>query len=425
MSDIRKLLDTINEMATTSGSVASVASPMGGVKSRKKDSIFYEGSTCKSCGCDPCKCDTAADNTVDGTKTPDAPKVSEFGLWKNSALIGQEQREKKKKKSVAEAKSRSPYLGDREYNALDDVQDQIAKMAHRHKDDEWSLADSEKLGKRLASRGRNHAEKLDELGNSLMPGGQRKLRLAQEEANPNRFDPRASRRHPGAVDVAEEHNGEYDDEAGMAYSSLHTLSRAAEELLDTIESDDNLPEWVQEKISNAEMMLSDVRDYLMSEKEQGIESKQDMAEARRKLSPPPKFTLYPSYHDWRQELMRRGDDNIDHLDNDYVDNYRVLFAVDRNRQVVGMYYHTANIGTFVPPDKGFSDMIYYADTDPHWPYKDDDGEEDLREGSAGWMLRQDPALAKKVRANTQGYKDLKKWAGKPIPKKDGEEGKTK
>jgi hypothetical protein len=200
MSDIRKLLDTINEMATTSGSVASVASPMGGVKSRKKDSIFYEGSTCKSCGCDPCKCDTSADNTIDGTKTPDAPKVSEFGLWKNSALIGQEQREKKKKKSVAETKSRSPYLGDREYNALDDVQDKIAKMAHRHKDDEWSLEDSEKLGKRLASRGRNNTEKLDELGNSLMPGGQRKLRLAQEDGNPNRFDPRASRRHPGAVD---------------------------------------------------------------------------------------------------------------------------------------------------------------------------------------------------------------------------------
>jgi hypothetical protein len=96
----------------------------------------------------------------------------------------------------------------------------------------------------------------------------------------------------------------------------------------------------------------------------------------------------------------------------------VLYAVDRNRQVVGMYYHTANTGTFVPPGKGFSDMIYYADTDPHWPYKDDDGEEDLREGSAGWMLRQDPALAKKVKDNTQGYKDLKKWAGKPIPKKD-------
>jgi hypothetical protein len=75
--------------------------------------------------------------------------------------------------------------------------------------------------------------------------------------------------------------------------------------------------------------------------------------------------------------MRRGDDQIDHLDNDYVDNYRVLFAVDRNRRVVGMYYRTADTGTFVPPGQGFSDMIYYADTDPHWPYTGDDGKEDL------------------------------------------------
>jgi hypothetical protein len=148
-------------------------------------------------------------------------------------------------------------------------------------------------------------------------------------------------------------------------------------------------------------------------------------QVKRKFATYPKFALYSSYHDWRQDLMSRGDDNIDHLDNDTIDGYSVLFAVDRNRQVVGMYYRTAGIGTFVPPGKGFQDMIYYASADPHWPYGDKEGDEDLREGSAGWMLRQDPALAKKVRANTQGYKDLKKWAGKPIPKKDGAEGKTK
>jgi hypothetical protein len=42
----------------------------------------------------------------------------------------------------------------------------------------------------------------------------------------------------------------------------------------------------------------------------------------------------------------------------------------------------------------------------------------MAEGSTGWMLRQDPALAKKVKDQTQGYKDLKKLAGKPVPKKD-------
>jgi hypothetical protein len=109
------------------------------------------------------------------------------------------------------------------------------------------------------------------------------------------------------------------------------------------------------------------------------EDAESVTEAGRRQPGRPKFTLYPSYHAWRLELMRRGDDQIDHLDNDYVDNYRVLFAVDRNRRVVGMYYRTADTGTFVPPGKGFSDMIYYADTDPHWPYSDDDGKEDLRE----------------------------------------------
>ena len=256
MSDIRKLIDTINEMATTSGSVASVAQPMGGVKSRKKDSIFYEGEKCTSCGCEPCKCDSSEGNAVDGTKTPQSPNVSEFGLWKNSALIGQEQREKKKKKSVKESedlawddpdlekarklitskkkdgytefkgidkailklKSKNkntrkhpvnepkkvkenkavPYEGDREYNALDDVQDQIAKMAHRHKDEKWTMDDYRRLGKKLAQQ--SSKTKLDELGNSLMPGGQRSLHLAQETF----VDPRNSRRHPGAVDENEQ-----------------------------------------------------------------------------------------------------------------------------------------------------------------------------------------------------------------------------
>jgi hypothetical protein len=137
-----------------------------------------------------------------------------------------------------------------------------------------------------------------------------------------------------------------------------------------------------------------------------------VAEAKRKM-PAPKFTAYPSYHDWRLELMRRGDDQIDHLDNDYVDNYRVLFAVDRNRRVVGMYYHTADTGTFVPPGQGFSDMIYYADTDPHWPYgDDDDGKEDLRELSKDTLGSYVKKASKDVNdksRETQWYKDM--WAG--------------
>jgi hypothetical protein len=70
---------------------------------------------------------------------------------------------------------------------------------------------------------------------------------------------------------------EYNDEAGMANGNLITLARAVKGLLDTIEPGDNLPEWCQEKIAKSEMMLVTVWDYLLSQKEQGIDPKVDEA----------------------------------------------------------------------------------------------------------------------------------------------------
>jgi len=79
---------------------------------------------------------------------------------------------------------------------------------------------------------------------------------------------------------AEGFNGEYDDEAGMAQSNLLTTARAVQGLLDTIKDRDNLPEWAQEKIAKAEMMLVSVWDYLQSQKEMGNDPQVDMEEAR-------------------------------------------------------------------------------------------------------------------------------------------------
>lgn len=69
----------------------------------------------------------------------------------------------------------------------------------------------------------------------------------------------------------ESFNGEYDDEAGMAQGNLHTIAKAAQGLLDTIDDRDNLPEWVQEKIAKVEGMLVNVWNYLQSQKAQGID----------------------------------------------------------------------------------------------------------------------------------------------------------
>jgi len=83
-----------------------------------------------------------------------------------------------------------------------------------------------------------------------------------------------------AKGVAEDFNGEYDDEAGMAQSNLRTMARAVDGLINTIKDNDNLPEWAQEKIAKAEMMTTGVWDYLLSQKEQGMDPKVTEASQR-------------------------------------------------------------------------------------------------------------------------------------------------
>jgi hypothetical protein len=65
-------------------------------------------------------------------------------------------------------------------------------------------------------------------------------------------------------------NSEYNDEAGTAHGHLLTIARATSGLMKTIEKNENLPEWVQEKIAKAEYILVSVWDYLQSQEQLGI-----------------------------------------------------------------------------------------------------------------------------------------------------------
>ena len=58
---------------------------------------------------------------------------------------------------------------------------------------------------------------------------------------------------------------EYDQEGDMAKTQLKTMIDAAQELNDMLGDDDNLPEWVQSKITKATDYIDSVRDYLKSE----------------------------------------------------------------------------------------------------------------------------------------------------------------
>jgi hypothetical protein len=63
--------------------------------------------------------------------------------------------------------------------------------------------------------------------------------------------------------------GEYDREGDMAIGQLKTAEDAAAELRSILDSDENLPEWVQSKITKAVDYLDTARDYMKS-KEQGV-----------------------------------------------------------------------------------------------------------------------------------------------------------
>jgi hypothetical protein len=64
---------------------------------------------------------------------------------------------------------------------------------------------------------------------------------------------------------------EYNDEAGMVKTNLHTIARMCEVLDEHLADDENMAEWAQEKIAVVKSMIVTVTDYVISQHEQGIQ----------------------------------------------------------------------------------------------------------------------------------------------------------
>ena len=75
--------------------------------------------------------------------------------------------------------------------------------------------------------------------------------------------------------------GEYDREGDMAREQLHTAADAAKELHDILDADENLPEWVQSKITKALDYLDTARDYM---KASDAEDSEQMPVAEKAVS---------------------------------------------------------------------------------------------------------------------------------------------
>lgn len=71
---------------------------------------------------------------------------------------------------------------------------------------------------------------------------------------------------PGQDVKENDDESEYDYEGDMAKTQLRTMIDAAQELHDMLDDNENMPEWVQSKITKATDYIDSVRDYLKSEK---------------------------------------------------------------------------------------------------------------------------------------------------------------
>ena len=71
--------------------------------------------------------------------------------------------------------------------------------------------------------------------------------------------------------------GEYDQEGDMAKSDLRSIIANAKKMHDMIKDDDNLPEWVQSKITKAEDYISTVANYMAAEMSEEVEQIEELS----------------------------------------------------------------------------------------------------------------------------------------------------
>ena len=86
---------------------------------------------------------------------------------------------------------------------------------------------------------------------------------------PKKAPSKAKKKVKEGLDI--EDQGEYDEEGSMVKDNIHTIRRAIDELENCVSDNDNMPEWVEEKISQAKGMIQAASEYIQTQKERGSE----------------------------------------------------------------------------------------------------------------------------------------------------------
>jgi len=266
---------------TTSGSIATVASPLGATQSRgasiygdkKVGSLFKGKKTNKP----------FANSLTEG-------KVKELSMDLSSGKDGLSEEEFKKKYGKTKAEMRKamkekPEPAKKVEEAKLEEEDKIIpvgkgkklKTGLHGKDDEPKFKG---LKPPFIARGvfvaDKRGNKVCDCDNDMLAQQIAKALTAYAIANEVKIQ-------GGGVIAGglqyEDHDkdpGEYDMEGDFAKNQLHTIRRMVDILEKRIGDNENLPEWVQMKLSQAQGMLVGVTDYLVSEKERHAEEEHDI-----------------------------------------------------------------------------------------------------------------------------------------------------
>jgi len=230
--------------------------------------VATEG-TCPGCGCSPCEC--VEEGNAFTAKLKATPKGEKFKL------------------------------GDKEFKDTSDLEEGFADMdawlAQREKEKGTGKFDRKERtlpsGMKATTYTRRHDdEDSDDEVKSDAP--KKKGRPKGKDKGPERVTAKSYKYkagRPAKTDEALDSDGvmmtratncssesiehgeqaEYNDEAGMTKDSLHTIVRHAKELERALRDNENMPEWVQEKIGQIKGMMTSVTDYIISTHERDVE----------------------------------------------------------------------------------------------------------------------------------------------------------
>ena len=130
---------------------------------------------------------------------------------------------------------------------------------------------------------------------------------------------------------------EYDYEGDMARGQLQSVINNAQRVHDMLEDNDNLPEWVQSKITLAEDYISTVANYMMSEIDEEVMQEEDAYDKDVKPSNKPhdKEAAAKRARDAalaaRKKMTQEKVESIDELSNNLLGRYKTAAGADASK----------------------------------------------------------------------------------------------